>query len=47
MGTAESIRKTRQIGFGTIDIFAGPLEIDVKRNRITSGWRKGIGKPIA
>ena len=29
VGTEEGIRKTKQIGFDTIDIFADPLEVDV------------------
>jgi len=34
VGTAEGIRRTRQIGFDTIDIFADPLEIDIKERRM-------------
>jgi len=34
VGTAEGIRKTRQIGFDSIDIFADPLEIDIKERRL-------------
>lgn len=34
VGTAEGIRRTRQIGFDTIDIFADPLEIDIQERRM-------------
>jgi D-psicose/D-tagatose/L-ribulose 3-epimerase len=34
VGTAEGIRKTKEIGFDTIDIFADPLETGVKERRL-------------
>jgi D-psicose/D-tagatose/L-ribulose 3-epimerase len=34
VGTAEGIRQTKAIGFDTIDIFADPMEIDVKERRV-------------
>jgi D-psicose/D-tagatose/L-ribulose 3-epimerase len=34
VGTAEGIRQTKAIGFDTIDIFADPMEIDVKERRL-------------
>ncbi len=34
IGTAEGIRKTKQIGFDTIDIFADPTELEVKEKRL-------------
>jgi len=34
VGTAEGIRNTREIGFDTIDIFADPLEIDIKERKL-------------
>lgn len=34
IGTAEGIRKTREIGFDTIDIFADPLDIDARERRL-------------
>jgi D-psicose/D-tagatose/L-ribulose 3-epimerase len=34
VGTAQGIRLTREIGFDTIDIFADPMEIDVKERRL-------------
>jgi len=33
-GTAYGIRMTKEIGFDTIDIFADPLDIDVKERRL-------------
>ena len=34
VGTAEGIRKTKEIGFDTIDIFADPLDIDARERRL-------------
>jgi D-psicose/D-tagatose/L-ribulose 3-epimerase len=34
VGTAEGIRLTKEIGFDTIDIFADPMEIDAKEQRL-------------
>ena len=34
VGTADGIRQTKAIGFDTIDIFADPMEIDVKERRL-------------
>ena len=33
-GTAFGIQKTKEIGFDSIDIFADPLDIDVKEKRL-------------
>ena len=33
-GTAFGIHKTKEIGFDSIDIFADPLDIDVKEKRL-------------
>src|ERR1700692_1567421 len=33
-GTADGIRQTKFIGFDTIDIFADPMEIDIKERRL-------------
>ena len=46
VGTAEGIRKTRQIGFDTIDIFADPLEIDVKERRLIRDTCRDQGLPV-
>jgi D-psicose/D-tagatose/L-ribulose 3-epimerase len=34
LGTADGIRQTKAIGFDTIDIFADPMEIDIKERRL-------------
>ncbi len=34
LGTAEGIRQTKAIGFDTVDIFADPMEIDIKERRL-------------
>jgi D-psicose/D-tagatose/L-ribulose 3-epimerase len=46
VGTAEGIRKTKQIGFDTIDIFADPLEIDIKERRLIKDTCCEVGLPI-
>jgi D-psicose/D-tagatose/L-ribulose 3-epimerase len=46
VGTAEGIRKTRQIGFDTIDIFADPLEIDTKERRLIRDTCRQEGLPV-
>ena len=35
-GTEFGIRKTRELGFDTIDIFADPLDIDVKERKLVA-----------
>src|SRR5262245_34253520 len=44
--TAYGIRMTREIGFDTIDIFADPLEIDVKERRLIKRECDRAGLPI-
>lgn len=34
VGTADGIRQTKAIGFDTIDIFADPMEIDIRERRL-------------
>jgi sugar phosphate isomerase/epimerase len=34
VGTADGIRQTKAIGFDTVDIFADPMEIDIKERRL-------------
>jgi len=34
LGTADGIRQTKAIGFDTIDIFADPMEIDIRERRL-------------
>jgi sugar phosphate isomerase/epimerase len=46
VGTADGIRKTKEIGFDTIDIFADPLEIDVRERCLIKGTAEEVGLPI-
>ena len=46
VGTAEGIRKTRQIGFDSIDIFADPLEIDIKERKLIKDTCREEGLPV-
>jgi D-psicose/D-tagatose/L-ribulose 3-epimerase len=45
-GTEVGIRKTREIGFDSIDIFADPLEIDVREKRLIKDECARAGLPI-
>ena len=45
-GTAFGIQKTREIGFDSIDIFADPLDIDVKEKRLIKDECDKAGLPI-
>jgi D-psicose/D-tagatose/L-ribulose 3-epimerase len=44
--TAFGIEKTKQIGFDSIDIFADPLDIDVKERKLIKDECDGLGLPI-
>jgi len=44
--TSYGIRKTKEIGFDTIDIFADPLEIDVKEKKLIKDECDRAGLPI-
>src|SRR5438874_4122243 len=44
--TAYGIRKTRELGFDTIDIFTDPLDIDVKERRLIKRTCDEVGLPI-
>lgn len=46
VGTADGIRKTKEIGFDTIDIFADPLEINIKERKLIKGTAQEVGLPI-
>jgi D-psicose/D-tagatose/L-ribulose 3-epimerase len=46
VGTAEGIRKTREIGFDTIDISADPLDIDIKERRLIKDTCREVGLPV-
>jgi sugar phosphate isomerase/epimerase len=45
-GTAFGIRKTREIGFDTIDIFADPLDIDAAEKQLIKEECGAAGLPI-
>jgi sugar phosphate isomerase/epimerase len=45
-GTAWGIRKTRELGFDTIDIFADPLDIDVRERCLIKRECDRAGLPI-
>jgi len=45
-GTAFGIHKTKEIGFDSIDVFADPLEIDVKEVRLIKDECAKAGLPI-
>jgi sugar phosphate isomerase/epimerase len=44
--TAYGIRMTREIGFDTIDIFADPLDIDIRERRLIKRECDKVGLPI-
>lgn len=46
VGTAEGIRRTKEIGFDTIDISADPLEIDIKERRLIKDTCREVGLPV-
>ena len=44
--TAWGIQRTREIGFDTIDIFADPLDIDVRERRLIRVECERVGLPV-
>ena len=46
VGTADGIRRTRAIGFDTIDMFADPLETDDTERRLIKETCREVGLPI-
>jgi sugar phosphate isomerase/epimerase len=44
--TAYGIRMTKEIGFDTIDIFADPLDLDIKERRLIQRECNRVGLPI-
>src|SRR5947209_5152865 len=44
--TAYGIRMTREIGFDSIDIFADPLDLDIKERRLIKRECDRVGLPI-
>src|SRR3954447_14784713 len=45
-GTAYGIRMTKEIGFDSIDVFADPLDLDVKERRLVARECRAVGLPI-
>lgn len=45
-GTAYGIQMTKKIGFDTIDIFADPLDIDIRERRLIRTECQRVGLPI-
>jgi sugar phosphate isomerase/epimerase len=45
-GTAYGIRQTKAIGFDTIDIFADPLDIDIKERKLIRTECEAAGLPV-
>jgi sugar phosphate isomerase/epimerase len=46
VGTAQGIWKTKEIGFDTIDIFADPLDIDIRERRLIKDTCREAGLPV-
>src|SRR5207248_1745699 len=45
-GTAYGIRKTKEIGFDSIDIFADPLDLDAKERKLIRTECEKAGLPV-
>jgi D-psicose/D-tagatose/L-ribulose 3-epimerase len=46
VGTAEGIRQTKAIGFDTVDIFADPMEIDIRERRLIKDTCRECDLPV-
>lgn len=46
VSTAEGIRLTREIGFDCIDIFADPMDIDIRERRLIKDTCREVGIPV-
>jgi sugar phosphate isomerase/epimerase len=46
VGLEEGIRKTKQIGFDTIDIFCDPLDLSIRERRLIRDTAAAAGLPI-
>lgn len=46
VGTAEGIRLTKEIGFDTIDVFADPMDIDVRERRLIKDTLREVQLPV-
>src|SRR5918911_4826942 len=44
--TVYGLRKTKEIGFDSVDIFVDPLDIDIKERRLIKGECDRLGLPI-
>lgn len=42
----EGIRKTKEIGFDTLDVFADPLDLDIRQRRAIRETAEAVGLPI-
>src|SRR3954469_3487169 len=45
-GTAYGIRQTKAVGFDTIDIFADPLDTDIRERALIGGECEKAGLPV-
>jgi sugar phosphate isomerase/epimerase len=45
-GTAFGIRKTKEIGFDSIDVFADPLDLDAKERKLIRTECEAVGLPV-
>lgn len=46
VGTEEGIRKAKEIGFDTYDIFEDPLDIDDEKRQLIKDTCEGVGLPV-
>ena len=46
VGTAEGIRLTKKIGFDTIDVFADPMDIDIRERRLIKDTLRKVQLPV-
>jgi D-psicose/D-tagatose/L-ribulose 3-epimerase len=46
VGTAQGIRLTKEIGFDTIDVFADPMDIDVRERRLIKDTLREVQLPV-
>src|SRR4029078_10884874 len=44
--TVYGLRKTKELGFDTVDVFVDPLEIDIKERRLIKDEWDGLNRPI-
>ena len=46
VGREEGIRRTKEIGFDTIDIFTDPMDIDIRERRLIRDTCRKVGIPV-